>query len=300
MIRPTLAVSELVLASTSEPAVMIQHEQILDMVLRPGSIEVGLRRTELTEFRYVTGEMILPRRHVEEWVRSNDLHVLSLTISDAALSAAGDGSGHEVALRSTGHLVDARVEALVAAVNAERIEGFPSGRVFLDSVEQAIAAALISRYAVRDRPVRVRTGGLTPAQLRRVTELVDAKIETDLSLHEMAESVHLSTAHFSRMFRKSMRQSPHQFVLGHRVARAKEMLRAADARVLDVAVACGFRTQQHFARVFRRICGASPTEYRREYQHCECFRILGSIDLAPHSALSRRSRALIADRGGAG
>jgi AraC family transcriptional regulator len=40
------------------------------------------------------------------------------------------------------------------------------------------------------------------------------------------------------------------------------MLRAPEARVLDVAVACGFKTQQHFARIFRRMCGASPTEYR--------------------------------------
>jgi AraC family transcriptional regulator len=43
------------------------------------------------------------------------------------------------------------------------------------------------------------------------------------------------------------------------------MLRAPEARVLDVAVACGFKTQQHFARVFRRISGASPTEYRLEF-----------------------------------
>jgi AraC family transcriptional regulator len=43
------------------------------------------------------------------------------------------------------------------------------------------------------------------------------------------------------------------------------MLRAAEMRVLDVAVACGFKTQQHFARVFRQLCGASPTEYRREF-----------------------------------
>ena len=49
-----------------------------------------------------------------------------------------------------------------------------------------------------------------------------------------------------------------------RVERAKEMLSAGEMRVLDVAVACGFKTQQHFARVFRRICGASPTEYRYE------------------------------------
>jgi len=30
-------------------------------------------------------------------------------------------------------------------------------------------------------------------------------------------------------------------------------------------VACGFKTQQHFARVFRELCGASPTEYRQEF-----------------------------------
>jgi hypothetical protein len=42
------------------------------------------------------------------------------------------------------------------------------------------------------------------------------------------------------------------------------MLRAPDARVLDVAVACGFKTQQHFAQVFRDVWGVSPTEYRQD------------------------------------
>ena len=42
------------------------------------------------------------------------------------------------------------------------------------------------------------------------------------------------------------------------------MLRSAEMRVLDVAIACGFKTQQHFARVFRHLCGTSPREYRLE------------------------------------
>jgi AraC family transcriptional regulator len=90
-------------------------------------------------------------------------------------------------------------------------------------------------------------------------------MEGELTLCEMAQSVELSTAYFSRMFRKSTGESPHHFVLRHRVERAKEMLRAAEARVLDVAVACGFKTQQHFAQVFRQLCGVSSTEYRQEF-----------------------------------
>jgi AraC family transcriptional regulator len=101
-------------------------------------------------------------------------------------------------------------------------------------------------------------------------------MEDDLNLREMAHSVELSTAHFSRMFRKSTGESPHHFVLRHRVERAKEMLRAAEARVLDVAVGCGFKTQQHFARVFRQMCGVSPTEYRQEFLRYGATRVLES------------------------
>jgi AraC family transcriptional regulator len=83
-------------------------------------------------------------------------------------------------------------------------------------------------------------------------------MEEDLSLEEMARAVGLSTAHFSEVFRNTTGQTPHQFLLKHRIQRAKEMLRSAEMRVLDAAIAYGFKTQQHFARVFRQRCGASP------------------------------------------
>jgi len=150
-------------------------------------------------------------------------------------------------------------------VNAERVAGFQSGRLFLDYIEQALAVALVDGYGDRCPSPKIYRGGLAPSRLRKVTELVHAKIEDDLTLEEMAESVELSIPHFSQMFRKSTGQSPHQFVLRHRVERAKEILRTPELRVLDVAVACGFKTQQHFARVFRQMCGVSPTEYRREF-----------------------------------
>ncbi len=157
------------------------------------------------------------------------------------------------------------------------VAGFPSGRLFLDSVEQAMAVALVNGHAVRHRPVQIYRGGLGSARLRRIKELVHAKMEDDLSLDEMAQSVGLSTAHFARMFRKSTGETPHQFVLRQRLERAKAMLRAPDARVLDVAVACGFKTQQHFAQVFRDVCGVSPTEYRQDFLGSEVTWRVGNL-----------------------
>ena len=256
-----------VLEFAKDPGFSLQHQPALMMALRTGSLEVGSRRSEMMRFTFGVGEMCLVPRHVETWLRTDELHYsyLSVGISDAALAAACDGTKDDVELCRVGKLVDARVGALAAAVNAERIAGFPSGRLFLDSVEQALAVALVNGYAVRHRSVQTHRGGLGSARLRRIKEFVDAKIEDELTLCEMAQAVELSTAYFSRMFRKSTGESPHQFLLRQRLERAKMMLRSADGRVMDVAVACGFKSQQHFAQAFRRVCGVCPKEYRQEF-----------------------------------
>ena len=248
----------------TEPRHWVRHDQAFAMMLRPGSIEWGSKRSALEKFDYTEGDLALCDRHVGEWVGLMNVSHLQLGISDAALMACSDGAYGEVELRPSRKFANPRLRALVAAVHAEMVAGFPSGRLFLDSVEQAMAVSLVKDHAVRHRPAQIYRGGLGSARLRRIKELVNAKMEGDLSLDEMAQSVGLSTAHFARMFRKSTGETPHQFVLRQRLERAKAMLRAPDARVLDVAVACGFKTQQHFAQVFRDVLGVSPTEYRQD------------------------------------
>jgi AraC family transcriptional regulator len=248
--------------SVSEPRHWVRHDQAFAMMLRPGSIEWGSKRTALETFKYRAGDLALCDRHVGEWVGLMNVRHLQIGISDAALMASSDGAYGEVELRASRKFVDKRLSAMVAAVEAEMVAGFPSGRLFMDSVEQAMAVTLVSGHAVRHRAVQIYRGGLGSARLRRIKELIVAKMEDDLSLDDMAQSVGLSTAHFARMFRKSTGETPHQFVLRQRLDRAKAMLRAPDARVLDVAVACGFKTQQHFAQVFRQVWGISPSEYR--------------------------------------
>jgi AraC family transcriptional regulator len=253
----------------TEPRHWVRHDQAFAMMLGPGSIEWGSKRSALEKFDYGAYDLALCDRHDGEWVGLMNVPHLQLGISDAALMAASDDPNGEVELHPHRKFADSRLGALVAVVHAEMAAGFPSGRLFLESLEQAMAVALVSGHAVRHRPVQISRGGLGPARLRKIRDLVHAKMEEELSLREMAQSVELSTAHFARIFRKSTGETPHQFVLRQRLERAKAMLRAPDARVLDVAVACGFKTQQHFAQVFRDACGISPTGYRQDFLGCD-------------------------------
>ena len=261
--------------SVTEPRHWVRHDQAFAMMLGRGSIEWGSKRSPLEKFDYTAGDLALCDRHVGEWVGLMATPHLQLGISDAPLMSASDGAYGEVELHPRRKFADPRLGALVAVAHAEMVAGFSSGRLFLDSIEQAIAVALVSGHAVRHRPVQMYKGGLGSARLRRIKELVHAKIEDDLGLDEMAQSVGLSTAHFARMFRKSTGETPHQFVLRQRIERARAMLRAPNARILDVAVACGFKTQQHFAQVFRDVCRVSPTEYRQDFLDSEVVGALG-------------------------
>jgi len=82
----------------AEPHIWVQHEQVLGMALQSVSIEVGLCRSEMTRLAYNAVEVFLCHRHVEKWIRSEDLSFLSITISDAALTTACHGTSGEVEL----------------------------------------------------------------------------------------------------------------------------------------------------------------------------------------------------------
>src|SRR5215813_1596738 len=179
-----------------EPYLKQNEGQILGMTLRPGSMEIGLRRSALQRITFDTGLMGLCPPKSEYWIGTCDMTHISMTISDEALMAASDGAGSRIELRLERELVDQRLRALATVVDVERTAGFPSGGLFLDSIEQALARALVVGYAVRDYSVRVYRGGLSPAKLRKIKELVQEKMEEDLSLEEMARTVGLSAAHF--------------------------------------------------------------------------------------------------------
>src|SRR5579864_6766343 len=143
----------------TKPRHWIRHDQAFAMMLRPGSIEWGPKRCALKKFDYTAGDLALCDRHVGEWVGVMNVSHLQLGVSDAALMASSDGAYGEVELRASRKFSNPRLSALVAAVHAEMVAGFPNGRLFLDSVEQAMAITLVNGHAVWHRPVQLYRGG---------------------------------------------------------------------------------------------------------------------------------------------
>jgi len=109
---------------------------------------------------------------------------------------------------------------------------------------------------------RVR-GGLAPWQVRTAREFIDANLDGDPSITQLASECRLSSSHFARAFKQTMGMPPHRWLTKRRIERAKQLLQKTDSQLADIALACGFADQSHFVRVFSQGEGHSPGLWRR-------------------------------------
>jgi transcriptional regulator GlxA family with amidase domain len=105
-------------------------------------------------------------------------------------------------------------------------------------------------------------GGLPPRTLRRVREYIEAHLEDNISLQELAGMEGLSTSHFGRAFKQSEGVAPHRYLLQCRVRNASGLLADTELPLSEIAIASGFADQSHFCRQFSKLVGATPSTYR--------------------------------------
>ena len=109
----------------------------------------------------------------------------------------------------------------------------------------------------------MRSPGLE-RHLLRARDHVDAHYAEPLDVAALAARAHTSPAHFSRRFKDTFGETPHQYVLARRIERAKHLLRETDRSVTDISLDVGFRSLGSFSAKFKEIVGGNPTEYRRK------------------------------------
>ena len=249
---------------STKPFRLVHESQYVVMLLHPGTVDLSIDGVPTERFKYMAGDIALVPRLIVGFVQSRDqINILRFELSDLRLSEAAVETNSEIGFQSIPKLRDLRIRALMTAVNIERASGFPSGQLFLQSIEVALAATLVQTYSRSIKARRQIKGGLSDVSRRNVIDLVRSRISEDISLIDMAAVTGLSMTHFSHIFKKTMGKSPHQFVLQQRVQYAKELLVSLNLRMIDIALASGFKTQQHIARIFRKMSGLSPTEYQR-------------------------------------
>ena len=168
-----------------------------------------------------------------------------------------------VELRPSFDQRDEAVKHIGLAMLAEMEAGGGGGRVYGDSLATALATHLLRNHGISPQAVSDQRGGLPRSTLRRVTDFVNDNLSMDLGLSEMAGVANLSRYHFSRQFKRSTGLPPHQYVIGRRVKRARELLSGTDLSVGDVASAVGFTHQCHLAHHVRRHFVVHPSSLRR-------------------------------------
>lgn len=133
-------------------------------------------------------------------------------------------------------------------------------------VETAVAliALQLARFD-RELPDRLPNGARLSEQHRRLIEdYIEANLQRNFTLTELADHIGLSLTHFCRLFRRTTGCSPYRFAIVRRVERARKLLRETTLPITDIALTVGFNSQSHLTTQFRRTVGIAPARYRSE------------------------------------
>jgi len=114
----------------------------------------------------------------------------------------------------------------------------------------------------RSEMPRARVNALPKWRLRRVEQYIAAHFGRNIRLSELASVAGLSRMHFAAQFRAATGYRPREYLLNHRIERAKSLLTTTETPLTQIALAVGFSTQAHFSTVFKRLSGQTPARWR--------------------------------------
>nr|WP_294530943.1 helix-turn-helix domain-containing protein [uncultured Rhodopila sp.] len=164
---------------------------------------------------------------------------------------------------------DPFIEQIALAIHRELGRETSAGRLLIESLGQSLSAYLVNRYS--ELPLNLSRHAPTPKpfdrrRLARVMDFIDAHIEQNFTVADLATVACMSHAHFARSFKATTGQAPREFVSQLRLERAKQMLADDRQPMTEIAFSAGFSSHSNFTRAFRNATGTTPGDYRRRHR----------------------------------
>lgn len=199
------------------------------------------------------------------WENREKDTALICSLPPALLQAAAEGLNLDpgrVEIRNRFQMRDTQIEYIGWALKAEMERGYPSGRLYVDSLAMALAARLLQGHSSLAREPEMPRGAMQGHRLKRVLSFIEEHLSEDLSLDSIAAAAGVSAPHCKVLFRRAMGVPVHQYVVSRRIERAATLLRESQLPISQIALDSGFAHQSHLARHMRRMMGISPRELR--------------------------------------
>jgi AraC family transcriptional regulator len=188
---------------------------------------------------------------------------IELPVLQRALEEVFGDDAPRAWLRDASAFNDESLNALLGLLRAE-LRREQASPLFVQSLAQAIAIYLARNYGVTDEEARSNSPSLPGYKLRQITDWMAAHVAEDFSLERLAAQAGLSKFHFQRLFKTALGVSPSRYHINLRMNLARQLLRETKQSVVDVALEVGYADPSHFAKLFRRENGLSPSDYRRQ------------------------------------
>ncbi len=101
-----------------------------------------------------------------------------------------------------------------------------------------------------------------PVEIWKARQFIDKHSDEELSLKQVAKAVNMSPNYLSEKFKQVTEVNFVKYVARTRYRKARALLQNVDLRISEIAFATGFQSLSQFNRVFKKLSGKSPTEYR--------------------------------------
>jgi AraC-like DNA-binding protein len=152
-------------------------------------------------------------------------------------------------------------------VNLNRVEEAYFHTRVLNSAQFDSMIRLLSIFAqhlsIVSNQILVQQEHAEPLTIVRAKKFIHEHQANDLSLGEVAKAVNTSTFYFCKMFKRATGLNFTDYLARVRIEKAKNLLINPNLRISEIAYEVGFQSLTHFNRVFRKLVGQSPTDYRR-------------------------------------